>query len=170
MATTLGQMSMQIRVSVPEWITNVGPQGGQASFVHQFVKEQTYEIGTGANRINAAWSRPPTALSAPLDLDLRGSLTAIDGSVVAFPIICGIFIQNHSTTDAEILTIGGSTNPFLTWLGASGDAVKLGPGGVLPLWNPQVGYATTAGTGDILSISSASGTPIVSALILGRSA
>lgn len=168
MATTLGTIDLMVKALIPEFLTNVGPQAGQGSFSHQFQRIQSYEVGNGANKANVVWSRPPTALSAPLDIDLRGTLTALDGSTITFPIVVGIFIENHSTTDAEILTIGGATNPFSTWLGAAGDGVKIGPRGIVAIWNPQVGYATTAGTADILSISSATGTPIVSATIVGR--
>ena len=167
MATTLGLVDFHFRVAVPERKLNVGPQAGQFDFTHYMQMMQTYEVGTGSNRVDAVYFRAPAAL-ASTDIDLRGSLTSLDGTTITFPVVVGIFIRNHSTTDAEILTIGGSTNPFISWLAASGDGVKLGPGGLFALWNPQVGYATTAATADILTIAPATGTPTVSVMILGR--
>lgn len=169
MPLTLGVADFQVRVTVPERKTGVGIQGGASEFAHIFDWFTRYEVGTGSNKVNAVYSKEEHALSAT-DLDLRGTLASVlDGSAVTFPIVTGIFFKNLSTTTGQYVTIGGSTNPFITWLAATGDGIRVGPGGFFMLWAPLDGYATTSGTADILTFTPATGTPTCSYMILGRS-
>lgn len=171
MALLTGGARFEIRVTVPEWKTDIGVQGGTSSFLHQFDFFTNYENGTGANKINAVYSSPATAISGATDIDLRSSLTSVlDGSVVSFPLVVAVFIKNHSTTTGQYITVGAATTPWITWLGASGDAVRVGPGGILILTSPVDGYATTNATADILTLTPATGSPSYSLLVLGRSA
>ena len=90
------------------------------------------------------------------DLDLYGGLTDSFGATLNFGIVRGIFIHNRNTSDDVdgILTIGGGSNAFASWLGASGDLVKLAAGGFFVNLNPTAaGFAVTSGTGDILRIT-----------------
>lgn len=173
MATLVDGFEINFRAAGLEYKTAQGMQSGLHSFPHVFEYRQRFEYGTGSNRVNAIWSQPPTAVvnGSPQDIDLSGSLTSVvDGTVVSFPILMGMFIVNHSTTSGQYVTVGAGSNPFITWLTASGDGVRVYPGGFLPLWNPTDGYAVTGGTGDILRLASAAGSPLVSVLLVGRSA
>jgi len=90
------------------------------------------------------------------DLDLYGGLTDSFGATLNFGIIRGIFIHNRNTSDDTdgILTVGGGTNAFASWLGASGDLIKIGAAGLFINLNPTAaGFAVTSGTGDILRIT-----------------
>jgi hypothetical protein len=157
-----------LKIKAPERKTAVGIGQATSYYDHLFEFLAKYDNGTGANKVDAVWSG---RLSGTQSLDLRGSLTSVlDGSVVSFPVITGLFFKNLSSTPAEILTIGASTNPFITWLAATGDGVKLDPSGFFALYAPLNGYATTAGTADILTLTAASGSPSWEGLILGRSA
>ena len=171
MALLTGGARFDISIKVPEWKTDIGVNGGTSQFLHQFDFFTSYENGTGANKINAVYSSPATAISGATDVDLRASLASVlDGSTVSFPIVVGVFIKNLSTTTGQYITVGAATNPWITWLGASGDAVRVGPGGIFALTSPVDGYATTSGTGDILTLTPATGSPSYSMLIIGRSA
>lgn len=171
MALLTGGARFECRVQVPEWKTAIGIQSGTSSFLHMFDFFQSYENGTGSNKIDAVYSSPSTSISGATDVDLRASLASVlDGSTVSFPIVCGVFIKNLSTTSGQYITVGAATTPWITWLGASGDAVRVGPGGFFALWSPVDGYATTAGTADILTLTPATGSPSYALMILGRSA
>jgi hypothetical protein len=156
-------------IKVVERKTGVGI-GPAVSFVeHVFSIVQDYEQGTGANKIDCVYSNRNTALSGGAPLDLRGSLASVlDGSTVSFPIVVGVFVKNLSSTPGEFITIGGGSNPFISWLSATGDGVKVGPGGSFQLFSPIDGYATTAGTADILQLTEGAGTPGVEVMIVGR--
>lgn len=132
------------------------------------VQSQEFETGTSDNQMDRVWSDTRTATATPDDLDLRGVLTDIGGSVINFADVCIVGIRNRSTTDT--LTIGAGSNPWITWLGTTGDQVKIPPGGILILAAPDDGFATVAGTGDILRIDPAAATIIYDIIIAGRSA
>lgn len=168
---THGGFEISLRAFIREYKTALGVNQGSSEFEHVLSQVKRYEAGDGAGRVNAVYSAYTDALSST-DIDLRGSLTnVLDGSTVTFPIVMGIFVVNLSETAGEYITVGGSTNPFSTWLSASGDGVRVyRKGGFLALWNPWDGYATTASTGDILTLAPAAGAPACAYMIVGRTA
>lgn len=125
--------------------------------------------GAGDNQIQYMWSdtRSVTA-GAPDDLDLRGGLTNAFGATLNFTNVVGFAIRNKGTT-GQTLTVGAGSNPFITWLAATGDGVKVGAGGVFVLHSPIDPFGTTAGTADILRIANASGTASYDIVIWGTS-
>lgn len=153
----------------PERKTAAGAGQKTAGFDHVFEFIASYANGTGASKVDAVYSERIT-VSGATTRDLRGSLTGeTGGSTAVFPIVVGLFLVNLSTTAGETVHVGGGgSNPWITWLGAAGDLVKVGPGGFLALWSPVDGYATTAGTADILTLDRATGSPQVDLLIVGR--
>lgn len=170
MALTIAHAALNFRIEVPERSSSVGwAQSATvpANHIAEFVA--TYSTGTGANAISRVWSGYNSSSSAST-YDLQGSslLSIADGSAVTFPIVTTLMIRNHSTTTGQYLTIGAGSNPWITWLGATGDAIVLGPGGVFVLHSPIDGYATTASTGDVLTVTPATGTIAHSVMILGR--
>lgn len=170
MSLTHSGFELSLRAFIKEIDTGVGANQGSREFEHIFDKVARYERGNGQNRVNAVYSAYSPALSTT-GIDLQGGLTnVLTGAAVSFPIIMGIFIANYSQVDAEYLTVGGSTNPFITWLNATGDGVRVYGDGFLALWNPRVGYPTTAGTGDTLTITPATGTPPAAYFLVGRDA
>lgn len=174
MATLIDGFDIRFEAKALEYKLSQGIQASPLQHPHVFSFFQRFEYGTGSGKVNCIWSQPPTAVvnGAPQDIDLRGTLTSVvDGSVVDFPLIVGIFIVNHSTTSGQYVTVGAGSNPFIDWLTASGDGVRAKPGpGFLNLWSPLDAYQTTAGTADILRLASAAGSPQCSVLIVGRSA
>lgn len=167
MSLSTGDLEMLVRLRCVERSSPVGAGARAVEFPHQINLDTRYNNGTGANKQDAVYSKRATTTQT---LDLRGSLTSVvdPSQVVSFPYVTTFCIQNHSTTVGENLTIGAGSNPFITWLGATGDAVVIGPGGILLVHNPVVGYQTTAGTGDVLTITVATGTPAFDIFVAGR--
>lgn len=96
-------------------------------------------------------------ISANDDLDLAGVLTDAFGAAITAVEMVGMIIINKSTT--QTLTIGAGSNPWITWLIATGDGIKIPPRGVFVLFAPDAsGLGTvTAGTGDILRVANGAG-------------
>jgi hypothetical protein len=159
-------LDMRLRAVVNERKTAIGIQQNNSVYDHVYEFVSQFNNGTGSNKVDSVFSGRFTGTQA---IDLRGSLTSVlDGSVVNFPIVCGVFLNNLSTTTLESLTIGGGSNPWITWLIATGDGLKCGPSGTWILFSPIDGYATTAGTGDILTVTAAAGSPTWDVMIVGR--
>lgn len=115
--------------------------------------------------------RDSVANGAPDTFDLAGGLTDPFGVAFSFAKICGIGVLNRNTVAGEILSVGGGTNPFINWVMAAGDGIKLGPGGLLMQVDPSLAaYAVTGGTGDVLQIAAAAGTIGYDLMLIGRSA
>lgn len=170
MALQVDEALFNFRLQVAERKTSIGIGGGNSHIDHVFAYVARHLNGTGANTVGAVYSnRGAIANGTPLDLDLRGTLVSVlDGSVVSFPVITGIFVANLETATTKGLTIGAGANPFISWLIATGDGLKVGSGGIFCLYSPVDGYPTTAGTADILRITSDVGSTNADILILGR--
>jgi hypothetical protein len=97
-----------------------------------------------------------------LSLDLSGSLTQPDGSSAVFVEVVAILVKHVSGTG--VLTIGGGSNPLTGVTGTAGPN-----GGFFALAN-DTGIAVTAGTGDLLQVTSSSGTIVADIVIIGRTA
>lgn len=169
MALTNGGFELSFMARATQLKTDLGsgPLAGMMPEVLAYL--DSYEPGSGENRVNRIYGAYTAGLSQ-LDLDLQGSLTGPFGDTISFPIVMGIFVKNLSKTAGQNILIGGGTNPVTSWVGASGDIVKVGPGGLFALWSPIDGYTTTASTADILRLDPSSGTPPCAYLLIGRSA
>lgn len=132
----------------------------------------TLTNGTVIDTADLKWDDRRTVNSgADDDIDLAGVLTDPFGTTITFAKICGIIIRNRNTTAGEILHVGGGSATFHTFLGATGDLIKIGPDGVFCLWNPSLaGYAVTATTADILRLSGVGGDITYDICLIGRSA
>jgi hypothetical protein len=118
-----------------------------------------FASGTGANQADGVFtdSRSVNA-SANDDIDLSGALTDALGASVAAAEMVGILIVNNSTT--QTLTIGvAGTNPWVTMWAATGDGIKVFPGGVfLNFATDASGLgAVVAGASDVLRVANGSG-------------
>lgn len=137
--------------------------------VHIWDATEARETGSGASQTRVVYSDSNTvAAGVPVTYDLRGSLLKLDGATADFATVVGFAIKNKSTTTSQNLQVGGGSNPWITWLGASGDALVIGPGGKFLIESPIDGYATVAATGDVLTISASSGTIAFDLAIWGR--
>lgn len=153
--------------------TSAGINEASSVLAHRVDYDSGEQVtGTGSSQQDRVWSDAQTvANGAPDTWDLAGTLTSeLSGATITFAEVTLIWIRNRSTTTGQNLEIGAGSNPFITWLKATGDAIIVPPGGVFLLTSPIDGFATVAGTGDVLTITSTSGTITYDILIAGRSA
>lgn len=133
-------------------------------------QDETIPTGTANSTNDLVYQDTLSLAAAASPLDLRGSLLTPLGATAAFVEITTLFIKNKATTDGYYVSMGAGSNPITTLWGASGDIIKIGPGGFLLLHNPITGYGTTAGTADILNLDPGANTISVDLVICGRSA
>lgn len=108
-------------------------------------------------------------------IDLAGVLTDAFGATITFAEIVGVIIINASKAGVRntvTLSVGAGTNPWFGLFGATGDVVKVPPGGFIAMFAPDAsGYGTvTAATADILTITPGAAAGTYQIAILGRSA
>ena len=129
---------------------------GTPTTTETFTGSDTLASGTGLDQADQVWSDSGTLSStASATLDIAGGLTNNLGETVTFAIVKGLAISVTSTNTTDIMSVGGAaSNAWETWVGAAGDVVKVGPGGVLLNWNPSAaGFAVTAGSADQLKLT-----------------
>lgn len=144
----LGSMSFALDLSTP-----ADPLSIDASV--------TFANGTGANQANMWWHDTRTlGASASENIDLAGSLVSTFGTTITFTSIKAIYIKASSANNSanNVNVARGSSNGFVLFLAVS-DGFALPPGASALFINPNAdGWAVTAGTGDILTITNSAGT------------
>lgn len=169
MATDV-KVNLDLSAKVTERETGIGVGSVASQLVHLINVSAEYANGTGSLQSDVVHSGS-ISIATATTLDVRGSLSSVlTGDAVSFVEITGIVLRNTSSTAGQYVTVGGGSNPVTSIWGASGDAVIVGPGGLFVLTSPIDGYATTAGTADILTLTPATGTIGVDYVIFGRSA
>lgn len=115
----------------------------------------TIANGTGASQGSQVFSDTRTlSASSNEELDLAGSLSNGLGSTITFTRIIGLIVEADADNGDTISVGGAAANGFETWVGATGDLVKVRPGGAMAIFaNDATAYAVTAGTGDLLKIT-----------------
>lgn len=146
---------------------------GTPSFVPTLSKTLAYTNGTAADKADLLFMDERSVNSASNDdIDLAGVLADVYGSTITAAEIVGMIISS-AAANTTTLTIGAGSNPWITWLAATGDGIKVPPGGVFCLFGKDATAlgAVTAGTGDILRVANGSGAAATYEIaILGRSA
>lgn len=135
----------------------------EASFPFRLNQLYTFTDGTGANQIKSMFTDQRTlSASATEDLDLAGSLTDVYGATITFTKVKLLMVRAASGNTNDVLVGGAGSNGFTSWVGDATDVVKVKPGGSLILVAPDAtGYAVTAGTGDLLTITNSAGSTSV---------
>jgi hypothetical protein len=162
---------VRIRIEIEE--TKTTDMAGTVQMRHVFDVSPSgpgtvdYADGNAASQVDLVYSDSfSVASGTPITYDLAGSLTSIlDGSAVTFTKIRGIAIVQR--TGAGILAIGAGSNPLLGWVIATGDGVNIGTLGYAIICDPTNSYTVTAGTGDVLTLTSSTGTITGDLLIWG---
>lgn len=165
-------MAVTVKANISIQATQTGTNGiGQTkASPHVISVAQDLASGVIANTQDRVIATTLSLAGSAQTIDLAGSFVDDFGSTVTFANVTGVTIVNQATTTGKSITIGGGTNPWITWLKATGDGVVLGAGGTFHLSSPIDGYAVTASTGDILTIDPGASTLTVLVLIYGRSA
>lgn len=130
--------------------------------VHAPVLEKRLQFsgGTTANKADIVWGDERTVSSASNDdLDLAGALADAFGDTVAAAEIVGLAIV-ADPTNTTTLTLGvAGTNPWVAPWAASGDGIKVQPGGVFVLMAPDANGigAVSGGSADVFRVANGSG-------------
>jgi hypothetical protein len=131
--------------------------------------------GTGAGQADRVFVDTRTlAASGTEDLDLAGALADAFGVAQVFARIKALLVTADVGNTNNVVVSRPASNG-LTIFSAAGDAVPIRPGGAFALAagvTDAVGYAVTAGTGDLLTITNSAGGSAVtySIAIIGASA
>jgi hypothetical protein len=124
-----------------------------------------FAIGAAAGQFNLVHAKEYTiaAAGSPQSIDLNGGgLLDPEGNPANFTNVKIIGLVNED--NANTITVGGGSNPFL---GPWGGGTKLlGKSGVSIDVNHLDGYAVTAGTGDILKLTSSGGVNVKCVVLL----
>lgn len=168
MPLVTGPLDLSIRLALQERETEVGVARGTNFRDHVIELVSQYQNGTGANKQGVVWSARPT-LTALVTYDLAGGITSVlNKSALSMPLLIGIFIKNLSSTPGAYVAMGAAVSQINTIFNAAGDAIRIGPGGMLALWNPIDGYAVTAGSADGLGLTPAVNPTDVDIVLVGR--
>jgi hypothetical protein len=143
-----------LRVSVTTELTS-SLDKGTATSAESINISMPITSGTGASQGNQVFSDTRTlSASSNEELDLSGSLSNGLGDTVTFTRIIGLVVEAAAANGDTISVGGAAANGFESWVGATGDLVKVRPGGALVLVaKDATGYAVTAGTADLLKIA-----------------
>lgn len=130
-----------------------------ASTPLNYRKSIQFADGGGLNQALYLFSDQRTlASSGAEDLDLAGTLVDIYGASITFASIKLMAFHVPASAGAGISVTAKATNGFVTWVGAAGDAIKVLPGGLAVFIAPAAtGYAVTAGTGDLITVTNLDG-------------
>jgi hypothetical protein len=140
------------------------------------VLEKLFQIADGAGGIQAdiIWldERGYSASTADA-IDLYGVLTDAFGAVINAAEIVGVFILNESKAGVRgtvTLTVGAGSAPWFGMFGATGNSIKVPPGGMFALIAPDANGlgAITPTTADILTITPGAGSGAYQIAVLAR--
>lgn len=146
---------------------------GNPVFAPELKSLLQFTNGTTANKADLIFTDTRSVNSASNDdIDLAGVLADAFGATITAAEIVGLMIKS-AAANTTVLTVGAGSNPWITMFAATGDGIKVMPGGVFVNFAPDASGlgAVTAGTGDILRVANASGaTASYDIVILARSA
>ena len=129
--------------------------------------------GTGSSQSDLIYadSRTLTASSTE-NLDLAGSLTDALGNTLTFVNVKSIYIKADSGNTNNVEVTPEATNGFVGCFNALTDQVDIPPSGSFLVTAPVSGWAVTASTGDLLTITNSAGATSVTyeIVIIGTSA
>lgn len=158
-------VSTTFDVSIQATHTESNPlnPSGLKSTVINTIRALSWASGTGAGQVDRIFSGQRTVTTGATDsLDLAGTLTDAFGAVLTFARIKFLYVFSGglpgvpNTTNIQVTRPAANSVPGP--LIAASDALELKPGAGMLWFDPgAVGYAVTAGTGDLLSIVNAAG-------------
>jgi hypothetical protein len=120
--------------------------------------------GTGAGQADRAFvDTRQLAASGTEDVDLASTLVGIEGSAVTFARVKAIVVvaDEDNTNSVQVTRPASNGVPIFM---AAGDGVAVRPGGALILMTgaeDATGYAVTAGTGDLITLTNSAGGSVV---------
>lgn len=168
-------LSSQFSMKFSAQLTGGNAFGGP-EFDPNLVEQLQFMSGTLSDQADLLYiaERAFTASSADT-IDLTGTLKDALGNNYNAAEVVGIVIANKSKAGVRntvALSVGAGTNPWFGMFGATGDVLKIPPGGLFALFGPDAnGLGTvTAATADILTVTPGAAAGAYQVAILGRSA
>lgn len=138
-----------------------------------YTQRTTMTTGTGANQSDMLWHDTRTlAASGTEDLDLAGVLVNALGDTQTFARVKAIMVTAAAGNTNNVNVTRPAANGVPLFL-AAGDGIAVRPGGMFMAVAPDAtGYAVTAATGDLVTVTnSAAGTSVTyDVIIIGASA
>jgi hypothetical protein len=131
-----------------------------------------FTSGTAAGQADILFVDTRTVVSGtPDDIDLSGALTDAFGASVVSAEIVGLLINHKSGTGTLSVGVAG-TNPWVTMFAASGDGIKVFPGGLFVNFGSDASGlgAVVGGASDVLRVTASAGTVIFDLAVLARTA
>jgi len=110
---------------------------------------------TSANRLYHSQLSLNSTNSYTKTLDVSGGINDAFGDALALSEVKGLLVHNRATSVGDAVSVGGATSALSSWVGDGTDKLIVGPQGTAFAYNPQDGYAVTAGSGDELKFDSA---------------
>jgi hypothetical protein len=140
--------------------------------------ERIYQFadGTTANKADILYvDERAFSSSTAVDIDLYGVLTSAFGATINAAEIVAVIIVNASiagVANTVTLSVGAGSAPWFGLFGATGDVIKVPPGGTVACIAPDAsGYgAVTATTADLLTVTPGAAAGVFQIAILARSA
>lgn len=109
-----------------------------------------------------------TVSDTPTNLDLAGGATdPITGAAQTFGVVQGFLVRNLSSSVA-LRVLGAAANGLAGVVSTTTAHIVVQPGGCV-LIQGSTGYSVTAGTGDLFTLATGSGTAEADILIWGQS-
>lgn len=145
-----------------------------AQAVLAYAKTGSLSTGTGANQADRIFSDQRTIVASGTDdLDLNGTALQDNLGVNLALARIKVIAVYAAAANANVLVMGGGTNPVTTILGGTTPTLNIRPGGMFLLTSPDAtGFAVTAATADILRFTNGgAGTSVTyDVVIIGSSA
>lgn len=146
---------------------------GTPSFPLDYKNLFNLPSGTAASQADLIFSDTRTlGASATEDLDLAGSLVDPLGATLAFVTVKAIIVKAAAGNTNNVAVKPAAANGFIGPFNAAADTLIVPPSGVVVLVAPVSGWAVTAGTGDLITVTnSGAGTGVTyDVVIVGTSA
>lgn len=155
-------------------------QGGSgdfpASFQSTIKKVLTFVNGTASGQANLLYVAERDFLASTADtIDLAGVLEDAFGAVITAAEVVGILIVGESRAGVKTtvtLAVGAGSSPWFGMFGATGDVIKVPPGGLFALFAPDAAGlgAVTGGSADVLTVTPGAAAESYQIAILARTA
>lgn len=148
--------------------------GNPPQFRTMFEKVVDFASGVAANQIDQIYVDDGSAAATPATYDLKGG-AALTGPIrgagaASFVDVALMWFENQATTTGKLLDVGAGSNPFLSFVKATGDAIRIPAGGWCIWYAGQVDdQQPVAGTGDVLTIDPGANTVGFQFGVVGRS-
>ncbi len=148
-------LTTNLTVTVQAPLTNTSSDGVIATDPLSKAFVDSLASGVGLDQADKLYHATRTlALSSAETLDLYGGLADGFGNTLNFVKIKLLLIWNKSATAGYNLVVGAASAPFETWTSVTGSTIKVGPGGLLLLYNPSLAaFGVTNTTADGLKIN-----------------